>query len=139
MFGREPNLPVDLMLGLKKSAPPGNAKDYAKKISDQLQQAFAMVKNKSTLQALRNQKRLNAKPGKRIHVTFEAKDPVLIYELEKYVPQAKEAKPASKLLNMWTGPHTIEKNMSDNKYSVLHATSKRKRELHVNHLYQYEY
>jgi hypothetical protein len=110
-----------------------------KKISEQLRAAFAMAKEKSTLQAMKNQKRLNAKPGKRVHVTFEAKDPVLIYELEKYVPQKGEEKPASKLLNRWTGPHTIEKKLSDNKYSVLHASSKRRRELHVNRLYPYQY
>ncbi|MES9882105.1 MAG: reverse transcriptase domain-containing protein [Sedimenticola sp.] len=128
MFGREVQLPVDVMFG-GMGERFQSQKEYVQKTKAHLDEAFQMVRSNSKT-ALKQQKKVY---DKKIHGSpFEKDDTVMIY-----CPAVKQGL-SKKLHKCWDGPWSIVKKISDVIYRVKKKGARRRMVVHFNRLRKFE-
>ena len=103
MFGRMPELPTDIIMGVPQASLPVTAQQYAIQTVQRLQLAYELARQK--LQK-RQQAAEQFNLGKRF-LEFDNGDVVLIYH-----PHDTQHEDSNKLLGPWRGPYVVRSRLS---------------------------
>ena len=149
MYGREPRLPLDVVLSgpemlerFPEEEEPAVVAEYAQKLASNLKHAFHRVRRVQTEAAERNAAR---RDEGRVPVTFEEGDAVLLWDPESvtgtYGSERKEY-PSVKGIPYkwrfnWSGPHVVEMKRNDQVYEILHSTRNQVFAVNVDKLIRY--
>lgn len=129
MFGRQPRLPVDIILGIPHVGATANTEELAKDTRENLQIAFELARRnlteRTTKQATSNSK-LKPIP------VFKPGDQVLVYR-----PYQDSDGPNPKLLLPWRGPYVICSQLSPVVYRVRRPKETREVSVHLAHIKRY--
>ena len=104
MFGRMPDLPIDIIMGVPQASSPVTAQQYAIQTVQRLQLAYELARQ--NLQE-RQQAAEQFNLGKRF-LEFDKGDVVLIYH-PHYTQNEEDS---NKLLSPWRGPYTPRSRLS---------------------------
>ena len=111
MFGRQANLPIDLMYGTGNSSEL-QAHDYAKNLKRGLQRAYQLVRER--LGAVHERRK--AYYDRQVHgEPFQKNEFVWLHS--PVVPRGQ----SKKLHHPWTGPYRVMEKLSDSDYKVKHV------------------
>ena len=129
MFGREINMPVDLIAGVPPGEEPAEATEYGQELRDRLTRLYQAVRLK-TGKEMNRQKRLYDR-GK-TEDRFKAGD--LVWQRTTVRTKGK----SPKLQKKWRGPHMIVERYSDVTYLVAESAVKSPKVVHYDRLKKYQ-
>ena len=129
MFGREINLPLDILAGYEPNQTSATTDAFAWRVHKQLRDAYQTVRAE-TLTAQKRQKRLYdlRQAGKPLHEG----DLVLLYTYRK-----KRGR-SPKLQMFWKGPFRISQKLSDANYRIQNVRGGHSQIVHFDRLKAYE-
>ena len=125
MFGREVNIPLDLLAGEDPNQQKQTTSDYALKVQHNLREAYSRVRV-HTQAAQKRQKRQYDQ--KKMGKPFQEGDRVWIYTFRKRQGRSP------KLQKFWRGPYKITQKLSDANYRVQNVHGGRAQIVHFDRL-----
>ncbi|MEM7282981.1 MAG: DDE-type integrase/transposase/recombinase [Pseudomonadota bacterium] len=129
LFGRQPRLPVDIILGIPDEGYAADIEEYTKQQRDNLQLAYELAR-RNLQERADKQKASNDKL--KSFPTFEPGEEVLLYR-----PYQDADGPNPKLLSPWRGPYTICSRLSPLIYKVKLGNDTKQTSVHLAHLKKY--
>ena len=96
VFGRQPRLPVDIIIGIRHEGRTANTEEFAQNTRDNLQIAFELARRNLTERA---DKQAENNSKLRSYPVFQPGQEVLVYK-----PYQDSDGPNPKLLLPWRGP-----------------------------------
>jgi transposase InsO family protein len=139
MYGRQPTLPIDLLFGIPQETFNGET-EYDLHISKAMTDAYQQVREAQKKVSEYIQWTLNKK---RIHITFEKGETVLLWEPETPITdKEKELQKVSfspqKLQFSWKGPFTIIRKVTPVNYIICRDDKNNAEQVvHVNRLWPF--
>jgi hypothetical protein len=150
MFGRHPVIPLDLTMGPEEPALPVDTPstlttaqgNYIKKTIEQLKIAFRYVRRNRQLASDANAAR---RDNTRFVSKFEVGDLVLIWEPTSETARrshtrtgpVKDTRAPAKWRFRWSGPHIVNKKISENAYLIQNQNTGKLDRKHVDRLQHY--
>lgn len=129
MFGRELQLPVDIMYGAPPGRPTSNHPQYVLDLQQSLEKAFARARH-TTQTALKRQKTVYDGSIRR-STQFQPGDAVFLFS--PVVPVGK----SRKLHRYWSGPHRIDTVIDNITAQITDLATQKRQVVHVNRLKPY--
>lgn len=130
MFGRQPRLPVDIILGIPHVGNTADTEEFAQHTRDNLQTAFELARRNLTERAdkqAENNSKLKPYP------VFQPGQEILVYR-----PYQDSDGPNPKLLLPWRGPYIVCSQLSPVVYRVRLKNDTREVSVHLAHIKPYQ-
>lgn len=129
MFGREVQLPIDLIFGcLNTPSVSKPVPDYVKTLTDRLEKVHTTVRDRLVNVAERQKRRYDLTCSS---INYKVGEAVLLNDPRKYKGRSK------KFQMKWTGPYTVIQVMSNVLYQIQEGPKSVPKIVHVNRLKPY--
>ncbi|MEM1007407.1 MAG: RNase H-like domain-containing protein [Myxococcota bacterium] len=125
LYGRPPTLPVDIAFNAEPGHLTQGVLEFHRAHLNQLSKLQDILR--TTVEEQRLRRRMATDP-KRKHVDYKLGTPVLLFTPTR-IPGV-----ASKLVNQWSGPHTITGRVSDVSYEIRKKKTNKTQVVHVQRL-----